>query len=255
MDRDFVLIQQIAPGKKTNLANFLPKVKNTSAFKQEFGISFQEPTSYKKGYKKIPDPKKWFYPVEKKITLEPGQESMAEGFYLGIPKNFSNQHYQTTLTVRSEGGISLEVSIPVWIETEGKADAPSSGPFGFSPSLIDFESSDSGQKKIVYLHNTSSNPASYTLFPFLPPQRSKWAIMPPSAGYEWLAKEENISLRTNGKKITENRWEAFLKPKERLAIELSLTDVDNVSGREAFLVAVPQGFSGWEFARIRIGRR
>lgn len=63
-----------------------------------------------------------------------------ENIYLDIPEKemYYNQHYQAELKVATEKMISVEISIPVWVETESKVFTSCnelSKSFGFMPIM------------------------------------------------------------------------------------------------------------------------
>ncbi|MBI5573279.1 MAG: hypothetical protein HY919_01830 [Elusimicrobia bacterium] len=256
LDGDFVVIQQVAIDKKNELSDLLPMIKNyLDKSGQKSTISFQNPAILKRGYQKIPN-LIWFLPSQKEFLLEPNQDNKIKDIYLHIPAKvmYYNQHYQSELRVTTQKAISVEIAIPVWIETESKVFTSCRGlekTFGFMPIAVNFTENKKEEK--IYIYNNTGKKQEYTVFLVLPPQKSGCNVMVQSPDYEWLNDDSCIDIDiSKGKKIARNRYEVKLKSGKILPIAVKLIEKKFSKKMEALLVAVPKNSSDWKFARIRI---
>jgi len=253
LDRDFIILQKFQLGKKVNVAKSFPSIKNSSKYIQKCKVSFKNPSQYKRGYNGLPD-FGWIATQQKTLVLNPNQELKLQDFYFFVPaeeRNY-NQHFQTLMTIETDEHMALSISVPIWIETESKK--PNLPGFnGLYPSSIEFgKGGIKREQRSVYVYNQETKPVLYTIFVFTPPKRSGWAVMPPSAGYEWLGRVEGITIEAKGRKITDTRWEILIKPKSAMEIKLRTSPDYSLKGKEAFLVAVAENYDEWNFSRIQI---
>ena len=256
-----VMLQNVSIGSKIDISASLPQIKNKSKAQQVCNVSLQKPNKLKRGYKAIPD-KNWFLPAEKKIILKPKGNVRLKDIYLKIPDEakYYNQHYQAVFKVRTEKAISVEIAIPVWIETETTDYIEKNpwisqkGSYGFMPTVIDL-SVKSDESAVLHLCNNTDKQQSFTIFAILPPKRSASNVMPQSPGYKWLENEESLEINIEEeKKISHNRYEVQLKPKEIVPVNVKLAGkkLSKLKKREAFIVAVPKGMNEWKISRVRI---
>jgi len=175
-----------------------------------------------------------------------------KGGILRIPneQKYYNRHFEAVLTARAEGPIATEITIPVWIETENKvfdSTAKLEKGFGFMPVSLDINDK---AKHELFIYNNTGSSRTFNVFLICPPQRSGSSLYVQSPGYEWLKEGSGIEVNVEtGKKLARNRFQVKLFNGQIAGIKIFAVET-LPTGQEVLLVAVPEGGSGFEFARI-----
>ncbi|HBW22913.1 MAG: hypothetical protein A2X28_04205 [Elusimicrobia bacterium GWA2_56_46] len=233
LNKDKIVVVNVPVGREINID--LPDM----CIKPEKKVScfFSLKDNMRKGYSKFPE--NLFAGSKNKNIVRIPEE-----------QKYYNRHFEATLTARAEGPIATEIAVPVWIETESKVFDSTENlekGFGFMPSAFDV---NDVTKKEIFIYNNTGSSRTFNVFLIYPPQRSGSSLFVQSPGYEWLKEGPGFEISMEiGKKVATNRFKIELSNGQIAGIKVSKSE-SVLPGQEVLIAAVPEGTSGYEFARI-----